>query len=343
MNMKSIEVIYGILFVLLGIIASRSDFKEGRIYNKVLAIFTFAAVILGMVYYGYYARDLIIPFLINFVMVAIISLILFYSHSFAGGDCKLVLVMAFLYPANYYLIYGDSTITLLFAIGIAILYGYIYLLVSSIYRLIRGENKMTKEYVKRYILSFLKSFISATIYISAINVIVIYLHNVNIDINPWIIRTLCMGIAWVIGKYEFLRKWYIILGGFILELFSGLFIGVIPFSFNPENYILVIILLICQMTIKTSLYEDVQISELKKGMILSTFSSTLMQGSRVRGLPGISSEDLRSRITLDEIHSIKRWAESKKISSLTIVRKIPFAVFIFLGFVSYFIIWSVVK
>ena len=161
--MKSIEVIYGILFVLLGIIASRSDFKKGLIYNKVLAIFTFASVILGMVYYGYYARDLIIPFLINFIMIVIISLILFYSHSFAGGDCKLVIVMGLLYPANFYLIYGDSTITLLFALGIAILYGYIYLLGSSIYGLISGRNKMTKEYVKIYILSFLKSFISATV------------------------------------------------------------------------------------------------------------------------------------------------------------------------------------
>lgn len=341
--MKSIEVIYGILLILLGVIVSRSDFKEGRIYNKVLAIFTFASLILGIVYYGYYARDLIIPFLINFVVVVIMSLILFYSHSFAGGDCKLVMVMGLLYPANFYLVYGNSTITLLFSLGIAILYGYIYLLGSSIYGLIRGRNKITKEYLKRYIISFLKSFISATVYISMINVIVIYLHNVNIDINVWIIRILCMGIAWVIGKYELLRKWHLISVGFILDLFLGLFVGVIPFSFNPENYVLVIILLICQMTIRISLYEEIQITELKKGMILSTFSSILMQGSRVRGLPGISSEDLRSRITMDEIESIKRWAESKKITSLTIVRKIPFAVFIFLGFVSYFIIWSVVK
>ena len=71
--MKSIEVIYGILFVLLGIIASRSDFKKGLIYNKVLAIFTFASVILGMVYYGYYARDLIIPFLINLTCCSVLQ------------------------------------------------------------------------------------------------------------------------------------------------------------------------------------------------------------------------------------------------------------------------------
>ena len=77
-------------------------------------------------------------------------------------------------------------------------------------------------------------------------------------------------------------------------------------------------------------------------MILSMGASLLMQRSRVRGLPGISSEDLKSRLTEEETESIKRWAKSKKIESLLIVKKIPFAVFIFLGFISYFLIWSVV-
>ena len=96
------------------------------------------------------------------------------------------------------------------------------------------------------------------------------------------------------------------------------------------------------MTIRTSLYEEVQITDIKKGMILSMGASLLMQRSRVRGLPGISSEDLKSRLTEEETESIKRWAKSKKIESLLIVKKIPFAVFIFLGFISYFLIWSVV-
>ena len=78
-------------------------------------------------------------------------------------------------------------------------------------------------------------------------------------------------------------------------------------------------------------------------MILSSVSSILMQNSRTRGLPPVSSEDLRSRLTEEQIASIGRWAESRNIINVTVVRKIPFAAFIMGGFVSYFVIWSLVK
>ena len=76
-------------------------------------------------------------------------------------------------------------------------------------------------------------------------------------------------------------------------------------------------------------------------MILSTISSVLMQTSITPGLPGVSTEDLRSRLTTEEIASIKIWAKATHTESLTIVKKIPFAIFISIGFVSYFILWSI--
>ena len=341
--MKNIEIIYGILIVVLGILTSKSDLKEGRIYNKTLVFFGSASVLLGVLYYGYYVRDLMAIFFINYLMVAAVSLMLFYSHSFAGGDCKLVLVMGLLYPANYYMIYGNSVVTLVFALGISILYGYLYLISSAIWGLIRRKNHITRGYVKECFLAFLKSFVSAMVYISAANMLVFGLINYGININIWFVRILCIAIAWIIGKNKCLQKWYIIVGVFILDLIIGYILKVIPFSINPENYTLAIILLLCQMTIKTNLYEEVLVSEIKQGMILSTVSSMLMQNSRVRGLPPVSTEDLRSRLTVSEINSINRWTEGKKITSLVIVKKIPFAVFIFMGFISYFVLWSVVR
>ena len=340
--MKSLELLSGILFLLLGMMTSFSDLKEGCIYNRTLLIFTGLSAVIDLIYYGYYARDLFLLFLINFIMLAVISLVLFYSHSFAGGDCKLVLVMGLLYPADYYLVYGNTAVTIFFALGIAILYGYAYLLLASVYGLLSKKNQMTKEYVKNYLFSFLKSFVSATIYISGVHLLIITLAERGIYINSWIVRLICIGLAWLIGKYDFLRKMYVVLLVLAIDLIGGVILGTITFSVNLENYILVLALLLCQMTIRTSLYEEVQITDIKKGMILSMGASLLMQGSRVRGLPGISSEDLKSRLTEEETESIKRWAKSKKIESLLIVKKIPFAVFIFLGFISYFLIWSVV-
>lgn len=76
-------------------------------------------------------------------------------------------------------------------------------------------------------------------------------------------------------------------------------------------------------------------------MILSTVSTIIMQSSITKGLPSISTEDLKSRLTLDEIESIKIWARATHTKTLTIVRKIPFAIFISIGFISYFILWCI--
>ena len=48
-------------------------------------------------------------------------------------------------------------------------------------------------------------------------------------------------------------------------------------------------------------------------------------------------------MTEEQVESIGRWASSRNVSAVTVVRKIPFAIFIFAGFLSYFIIWGMVK
>ncbi len=337
------EILYAIAFGILGVVVSITDMKEGRVYNKTLLVFTAIAVMLGIVYYGYFARDLIALFSLNIVLLAVICLTLFYTHSFAGGDCKLTIVMGLLYPANYYLMYGQNKLTIVFALGFAIFYGYLYLLATSIEELLKGRKKLTKEYIKNYLRSFIKSFVSAAVYISGVNLTMIILSINGIAINIWLIRLICIVIAWIVGKSSFLKKKSAVVSVVVVDIVLGFVIKTIPFSINPENYILVVILLLCQMTIRTNIYEDVLIENLKSGMILSSLSSMLMQNSRIRGLPKLSTEDLSSRLTENEVNSIKRWANSKKIDTLTVVRKIPFAIFIFLGFVSYFILWSVVK
>ena len=153
------------VLLLLGIMTSISDLKEGRVYNKILFRYTLLGFVLDVLYFGYFARDLLLIYIINIGVLAVISLILFFTHSFAGGDCKLTVVMAILYPANYYVVYGKTCMTLYFALCLAILYGYLYLLGISVFSLIKGRVRLTKEYVKRYMETFLKSFLSASGYI----------------------------------------------------------------------------------------------------------------------------------------------------------------------------------
>lgn len=337
--MLFLEIILILLMAGISIMTVKTDLKEGLIYNKTIMIYATAGLTLDLLYYGIWNRNYAKDFLINFIIVAVISLALYFSYSFAGGDCKLIITMALLYPAGFYLGYGRSHYTLFAAIGFACFYGYIYLLLISVIALIKGKNRMGKDYIKKYIKGFVKSFAAALVYISALNLVAQGLGLYQYAWTAWIVRIICIIVAWIVGKNSVLKRWYMLVGVVTLDIVLGVLLHVIPFSLNPESYTLVIVLLLCQMIIRTNLYDTIQVNDLKKGMILSTVSSLMMQGSRVRGLPGISTEGLNCRMSEDEVAGVIRWAENRNITELSIVKKIPFAVFIVMGFWTYLMLW----
>lgn len=336
-----IELIYLLVMVSLCVVVIKSDLSEGMVYNKTLLIYLILGIAMNIIYYGIFQCDMLIPFIINSMVIFVIALVLFYTHCFAGGDCKLLMVLALLFPANCYISYGNSLITVVFAIGIAIFYGYVYLMITSVYSLIKKKSSMSTAYIRNYLVVFVRSFITALIYISGVNLVSRLLATMGIIIPIWGVRIICIVCAWTVGKNSAFRKKWLLIMAIIIDVILSIILKTVPFSIHLENYILVVALLICQMTIKTSLYEEIPVGELKKGLILAMGTTVLMQNSRVRGLPGISSEDLRNRLTEDEVQSVKRWAKGKKVETLTIVKKIPFAAFIAFGFISYWIVWGI--
>ena len=164
-----------------------------------------------------------------------------------------------------------------------------------------------------------------------------------LHVDAWIVWVSCIITAWISGRVRIFRNRVLI--GLVLAADLGLaiYLKVIPFSLNPRTYLFTVVLLLCQMMIRTNLYEQIQTSRIKKGMILSSVSSILMQNSKIAGLPGISTEDLRNRLTEDEAESVRRWGKSTKgTKEISIVKKIPFAIFLAMGYVCYFIIWRIV-
>lgn len=335
--MWELEIALALCIIALGTIVSISDIKNGVIKNKILLTFAILGIVLDGIYYGVFANDIIFDFIVNFFVVAFVSLLLFFTHSFAGGDCKYCIVLALLYPANLYFVYRNSIYTLCFGIGIAIIYGYFYLLASAIKAIIKKKNKIPKEYVSDYLKNFIKAYFAAMVYIALISLVFLLFENV-ISINQWIVSVTCLTVAWIIGKYSFFKKIYIIIPVLIVDIVLSVVLRELPISTNPGSYLLVLFLIVCQMTIRTNLYENIKITEIKTGMILSMYSSMLMQNSRVRGLPNISAEDLRSRLTQEEVDAIGRWAKSREVDEVIIVKKVPFALFITLGYVTYFLL-----
>lgn len=337
-----IEATMLFLLLILGVICGISDIKSGVIFNKVLLGFALAGFMLSAVYYIWFAKEYFFLFLINIGLVALISLILFFSHSFAGGDSKLMIVMALFYPAGCYMVYHESRLTLLAVICFAFLFGYFYLLVCTVINISQGKIKITKTYVKKYSLHFLSTYIRVLPYIVLLNLVFRVISLKVIAVNSFVILFSCFVLAFLVGKYAVLKKWYIVVSVLAIDIALSIYLKVLPISINPLNYLFVLIIMLLQMTMKTGIYEVINTSDVKKGMILSTESSLLMQKSRVRNLPEISKEDLRSRLTETQADAVKRWEKSATgLSEIRIVKKIPFAVFIFLGYAVYFVLWRV--
>ena len=328
----------------VGVLVSVSDIRVGVIRNRMLAIFSIMAVIIDIIYYVFFTREMFLYFALNIVLVIIICLILFFTHSLAGGDCKLIPVMTLLYPAGGYLIYKKSLITMFFPICFAILYGYIYLLMTSLIRISFGKAKLERKDIRNFLMNYFKSYGIAYAYIALINLCLNIFGKLFFKIPTVVFFAVCFAVAWASGKIKILRKIPSLIIVICIDIVLAIIFKIIPVSLNPGTYIFIAFLILCQMTIRTVLYETIKTEEVKKGMILSLFSSMLMQNSRIADLPSISSEDLRSRLTEKEAESVRRWGQSKKgHQEITIVRKIPFAVFIFMGFITYFVIWSVLK
>lgn len=328
----------------LGIITTISDIRKGIIRNRIILIFLIIATGLDVVYYGFLAREMWLFFLINIGVITIICGILFFTHSLAGGDCKLIPVMAMLYPAGEYLIYKNSLITMFLPICFAFLFGYFYLLGTSFIRICTGKTRVEGKNIKSFLLSYLKSYGIAYAYISLINMALTIFGKYVFTVPYAITFAICFAIAWLSGKNIFFRKIPVIISVVVVDLLLAFVFKIIPISLSPGTYLFTAMLILCQMTIRTSLYETVKTESVKKGMILSTFSSILMQNSVIDNLPAVSTEDLKSRLTEEEAESVRRWGKSKKGSKeIAIVRKIPFAIFIFMGFITYFIVWVILK
>ena len=334
------EIILLALLLALGVFASITDIRDGLIYNKMIVAFLAAALLADIAYYGFFAGEQLSVFLINTGIFAALLLCLYYARCFAGGDLKLGMVLALLYPAGMYVTYANAQITLFFALAFSIFFGYLYLLGFSAIQIVRGTSKVNGDYIKQYLKRYIRSYITAFVYIVAINLILAIISQNLISIPAWIAWVLCFAVAWISRRVTIMRNRWVLGAVILLDIALSIVLRAVPISLNPGTYAFTAVLILCQMTVSSCLYQEVPTDQVQAGMILSTYSSLRMRGSRVSNLPGVSREDLRDRLTPEQAESVRRWAGSAHGQpTVTIMRKIPFAIFLLLGFAAYLLLW----
>ena len=332
-----------ILAHVLCLITSITDIRENRISNKLLLLFGIIGIVLNIAQYTFKTHIIWNIYFVNLIIVIVFSLLLYIFHIWAAGDSKLLIVMGLLIPANYCIINHQMipwcVIVVAFSFGIS----FLYLIAESLWKFSKNRSSFSLENVKKNIYIFLFAYVKNIIYISLALKLENYFAKDWFDNHSIVILGINISVILLVSSLEIMKKRYCILIALVISIAFSIHSG--EWFLNTSRlkyYALIIIIMLIRVMISEYNYKTIPTSEIKKGMILSSFSTVFMSKSKITGLPDISHEDMRSRLTNEEADAVVRWGNSKNgLKEVQIVRKIPYAIFIFIGLITYSIIWEI--
>ena len=137
-----------------------------------------------------------------------------------------------------------------------------------------------------------------------------------------------------------MKKWYVLVIHiliFAVTCILGKWSITIP---DWKNLAIIIGVLLLQRVAGMYNYQLIKTNTIKKGMIPAAETVLQFNLSRVKSLPTDASEELTAKISEEEEEAIRRWESSAKgQDEIWIVRKVPFAFLIVLGFV----LWTAIR
>ena len=334
-----IEVVLSGIIVIVSVISFFTDLTRGIVPNRLLLYAAGIGLILDSVYYGFLVSDVILEFLLNLSFVAVGSLLMFVAKIWGGGDTKLSLLLAFLFPARLYFYYRDEMFPILNAFIFAFSLGLIYLAVESIWLLCTGKERHRTGSIKETLSGIPFQYAAVFFLFLLLDLFIRKMIPVFYEDNTALFEILFMVLFFVLSEVSFFSKRWVCLLVAIgsLAVYAAVSGGFPAIHINDLMLIAVIHLI--RMLLSWHNYKTVKITELKPGMILSTTSSIMIYGNEGNGIVRISREDMGDRLTEDEVASVFKWLDKHpNYETVSIVRKIPFSAFISLGYIVFLIL-----
>lgn len=324
-------------------ITSYTDIKYGKIKNTVIVVSLVFALLSDLLIFIFVSRQALYCFCLNAVTLVVIGIVLYLLHIWAGGDCKLIIAISLLYPCKYYWNINQTNITLWIFLSFTFITGFLYIFIQSIILCRVSLSKKSLFSILKKIKLNIKTYFIAIIYLSAISHLYIIFIFPYINISQIIYFCICVCVLYLLHKINIYFSKYLIISVFIFDVLMTLITKNLTVSIEWKTYLLVIVIMIIRVFVENYNYKTISVNDINEGMIISRQDTVYMQQSNVHGLPEISDETLKSRLTSQEVVSINRWATSKfGLSTIRIVRKIPFAIFISLGIFIYVILGRIV-
>lgn len=318
--------------------ATWSDCRSAIIPNTLILRSMAAFLVLDSVYYGLWGREYIGLFMTNLMGMAVIAFFFYAYHLWAAGDSKLLFVIGLGIPARLYSfpsfgpVPGFAILVLIFASA------FLYIIADSLVCRIREKSsfhiKFQKINLTRMILSYL--FMVAAMRLCNLGLMIIagnglYNHGFLITAIDFFIVLSLLQARDKVPARVFCIITAVIWGVLaLLYLLGVLHRGNAEFDVKP--WLLVLAVMLIRIMAERYNYQEVPTADLKERMILSAATILSFRTSRVQGLPTCMTEDLKARITKNQVDAIQRWKDSKQGKpSVVIVRKVPFAIFITAG------------
>lgn len=337
--------IQSIIAIILGIVSSITDFKNKKIYNKNIILATIISAFTYLILCNQIEIIYIKNYLINLIISVIISFLFFYFKIWAAGDAKLFLAIVLMIPYELYEVETNNVFPALYLLIIIFSIAFIYVFFETIYLCIKDREKTKKikelrfgkEEIKDFIIKYFMGYF-----------IILFINNItskfftNFRINNAGLILICNMLI-LIFIYRVIRKekqsliitFIFIMANILYYVVFGLEI----YSVNIKMFILVFVIMIFRIISEKYNYEEIKIEDLKPRMILSFGSVLKFYGSKVKGLPQNTTETTDSRLTDEEVESIKRWSKTKKgKETIVVVRHMPFAPFMLVGEIVFFIL-----
>ncbi len=331
----NIDIISLLMTTAFSLTCALMDLKDGIVRN---AVFKYLGITLAMV-------NLMLVYLsvgpdwkrygLFLAVGVIISLILFYTHIWAGADCKFYAIVVLLLPWPVVVgqVYGLSNIVVI--VILAFLYGYMYILGESIWQYANNrKDLLVWQTVKSDFGHYFKTYFLIVLANEVINSLTSLFFQVTISNILLVVIDYAL-VVWA-NKWRLLENKMIvatiIIGNIAMQL-SGL-ISILTLI-NLMIWAVVILALVLKNFARSFNYRQIDLGALEKGMILSTMSSIQLARKRYSRFKKISDESLNSRLDEQDILVLHQLASSLKTpQEVCIVKKIPFILFIYLGIAS---------
>lgn len=330
-----LDILQLIVLLITCIISCLSDMRIGKIKNKLLLASSALCIVFVLIRMLVFKYVDLFSWCGNFILIGFFSLLLYITHIWAGGDCKLSLFVAVFYPSNFLFIYNDIKITLCLFLIIAFCFGIVYLVFDSFISLIKKKKTFSYKTFLMNLKEMLLRYIKSLIYLTFLNQIYLFFVAPYYTVNSVIYVIIAVAFVFGVNKIVFLSSPIMVISFLVFDILMMVFTGN-NISGYFSTYLLVLLFMIIRSFTINYNYQVINTSHVCQGMVLSRIDTILFQKSRVKGLPSVSDETLKSRITKDEAESIHRWENSKfGKSQITIVKKIPFGIFIMFGVILY--------